>query len=700
MSNKRIWLSAASVLFLVGCGSNNGNSGNEPYIPVVTPIETPVVSVNEKGDGLIWEDVARATSYEVDINDEETVELDEPEYLFSSVAGEYSLKIVSVAASGEKSEATEFEYESRTSSLSELYCDGSNVTWVIGSSDYYALEYSVDGEHFSLVSESYIPVTVSGVYTVRTVKGYKEQGSIFYSTSVSKSIVVTEPAESMYVLEDASAEDSATLSESYEKFVYKDGNWKDTTSEVSLDGSYTDYVDGNAADFKYWYHNSYFLYEKEISLDGSYNEFSFSVKSYESTNAVLSFQIKQDLVINGINFNGVYIKYDVPQLPTSWTKYRVSLSDSNWKVVYDNQPYDFATIAAFVNNYGFKVQKLEDFLPYFDVFQFRLRASYRDGGPVAHTFFDNVCLLNSELKNTVIETIIPSLKAKESYAFTGNLCSGKISFSEDGTGLLSVSSPMELDLPVKHEVVEGKLHVYSEVEGKDFDAYLTSNDGGTNLVLESVTGTFATYMQGIVAEAVNLLDDFESYESTGVGLDNDHRDESQLSGLRGAYFADYYTGGNGDSPVGGSNWSLMRSSDYNELSKDVYHTGSQSFKLKSNTNTMRFMTWGLKDGTATKGSKGKYFSLWAKGGDVSNMTLRVSVYAVSKVDPSNQVTDSIRKWTDFTVPMNSGWTEYKLELDESKEYYGFSITTKDGGNKQYVYVDDIYIYSSMSPWGK
>ena len=691
MSHRKIWLSAACILFLVGCGNTNNSSK--------TTLKTPELVLNSTNDGITWESIEGATAYEITV-DEETETVSVPGYQFALEYGDYEVSIVAVDKNGNKSQAAVYNYETRVTRLGNLQFDGEKITWP--GSDYYALEMSTDGEEYNVITDSFYTVEDSGLYYFRTVKGFRESGHVFFAQEIKRCLIVTKGATSPYILEDGSEPDDATLSENYRKLKYTSG-WEVSAAYTTLDNNYEDYVDGSCVNFHTWYHDMYYMFEKKVNIGGSYNEFDFTVKSSASVTIVLSFQITHTFVVNGVDLNGVYVKYTLAPAPVMWTKYRVSLNDPNWKVNYNGTDYKFSDVAGLISAAGVKVENLADMFPFFDVFQFRIRAAYQDGGPSATTFFDDVKLVNSDITSTEIREITPDFTVQPNYAFQGTSSKGSVNFYDDTHARLRMTSPAAMEIQATYAIDNDILTVTSTASGKDFVATFTTTDGGVTLTLDTVTGSLAPYMQGITAEAISKMEDYEGFTSTGVGYDLDH-DEEERSGLRGAYLCDAYVGGTAESPIGGKGWSLLSSnnSNYMYLDNENAHTGDNSMSIINNGLTNRFMQWQLHDGSG-KGIRGKTFSIWAKGGDKADATLRVGVYYTQPVGPSNHSSDAARKLVDFTITKNSDWKEYTITLDTTKVYFGFSLLTLSnaanlGQESQYIHVDDVYIYNNFSPW--
>ena len=68
------------------------------------------------------------------------------------------------------------------------------------------------------------------------------------------------------------------------------------------------------------------------------------------------------------------------------------------------------------------------------------------------------------------------------------------------------------------------------------DGKLTLNDGAT--------GAVASFLTGFSSDLCYVIDDFEGYTETGVGLDGSHKDETAFKGLRSKWYSDYYSGNN------------------------------------------------------------------------------------------------------------------------------------------------------------
>ena len=221
----------------------------------------------------------------------------------------------------------------------------------------------------------------------------------------------------------------------------------------------------------------------------------------------------------------------------------------------------------------------------------------------------------------------------------------------------------------------------------------------TKLTYVSATGAAAGFGE-LSFNEVDVLDNAESYESSGQMYYQSNKDANNRSGARGAYYCDYYTGNASDSsPVGGSKWNLMGGSgDQLSLTDAEHHSGSNSLKLKRNNggNAMRYMTWGLMDGSA-EGHKGaEYFIYFVKNPNAKAATIKTSVYYQAQVTASTQ--QSNRAYVEAAIPANSDWTPVVIPLDPAKTYYGvaYSISGVSQSAADYLYVDDAMFYSESN----
>ena len=220
---------------------------------------------------------------------------------------------------------------------------------------------------------------------------------------------------------------------------------------------------------------------------------------------------------------------------------------------------------------------------------------------------------------------------------------------------------------------------------------------GNEIKFKSISGSdvYTQFLNGVSFSMIEYADNAETYESDGKMYYQGNKDLSQVSGARGAYHCDYYTGGSSNlSPIGGSGWSLMGGNgDQLQLDKTTAADGSQSLKMKFSTaGGMRYLQWGLADGTAV-GHKGfNKLGIYLKNTNANAVSIKLYAYHIQKVEPSTQG-DSSRAVKEITVPANSDWALYTLDLDAAKTYYGYGIYMVTKSATGFLNVDKVFYYN-------
>ena len=223
------------------------------------------------------------------------------------------------------------------------------------------------------------------------------------------------------------------------------------------------------------------------------------------------------------------------------------------------------------------------------------------------------------------------------------------------------------------------------------DVYkVTTNDYKDKLTFKSLSGTgAAASILNNISFDLEIGDNAESYDDDGLMYYQGNSDASARSGARGAYFCDYYPGGSVSDPLGGTGWSLMGGSgDQLKLNVNDAYQGSQSLLIKKNTDyDMRYLQWGLFDGSAQPIKGMNKFVVYLKNPNSEEIKVRVMVYKIQQIAPGTQGPDN-RAGIDFPVPANSGWVRCELELNPETTYYGFGFMPMKGGSVTgYIGVD-------------
>ena len=242
----------------------------------------------------------------------------------------------------------------------------------------------------------------------------------------------------------------------------------------------------------------------------------------------------------------------------------------------------------------------------------------------------------------------------------------------------------------------------------------TSVNGTATLSGSTLTATFSgtTYTLTVSADAYSLtssqitfyrvydVEDFESYTTDGQGWASNRGESSQYdgTGVKGNYYCDYYGSNTIASPIGGSGWSMMGSTNYIIFNSSNGFNNSKTAAFKGNNGKLRFIQQKAYYGVPEVIGKGSTFSFRARGavnssfGDKAiDAKIKVFAYYNSKVTSSNQGT---RTEKEFTIAAGSPWEEYTMPLDSSKNYYAFAFyTNNSNSDDRYIPIDDIKIYT-------
>ena len=659
-------------------------------------IDSPVLRLNDARTGLTWDEVPGASSYEIYVNEEEPVE--GTSHQFIDAVGEYTVKVKAVASNHEMDSefSNPFTYSSDLTKLGNLSFQENKITWGEASGE---LKAKIDeGEYFA-VEGNFLQVDRSGIYTFKVEEGFNEDTStFFFGGTIEKHIVVSPYADATVILEDASAPSDTDLKENYSIEKNHNNEWVKSTASITLDDTNEGISEGKCAKLQFWHHGEWFKYEKEVSFENYFDTFSFFIKGDGTNRISLSFQINEHVIVGGIDLAGVYIIYQIEHVPEGWSKYDISLNDSNWRVDYNQQRMEVRTVLAMLDSAGYTIPSLGHMLPYFNVFQMRCMAPSDSTGSKSYIWIDDI-----KLHNTGNPTSIVVMAAiKDNYAIsTETGVGGYLNKNGNDWTMVLIQEGENTIIPVTvSKESDNQARIISSENGMDFDLIAHSEDGGNTFVLDSVSGSLSSKFTGFRMGAYTPVDSFD-YESTGVGYDKNHA-ETEVSGLRAAYYCDYYSG-NGTSPMGGNGWELMGSSDYLDLVKTDGNSVDGCAKIKHNKDMdMRFTSWGLYKGSGKAMGSGKYFSFFAKGSTAKDISLKIRIFYAPQVNSTNQGQGGPSLLTEgIVIAKDSDWCEYTIELNPNTVYYGFSIIpVKDYlVSNAFFFIDDITIYNDISPWG-
>ncbi len=288
----------------------------------------------------------------------------------------------------------------------------------------------------------------------------------------------------------------------------------------------------------------------------------------------------------------------------------------------------------------------------------------------------------------------------------GKRYTGKISDTIFGATINGTNIEVRTLNKAENQVYNGTV----SVEGNQVKAalnvgnlYFSVNEGRNTLTVDSAKGAGANF-PGLVFNEVFKVDDFENFASTGIGYDNSHANFNNMTGLRGNYHADYYSPQSSTKSLfGDKNWQIMGNDTWLYLDSTGGHNGSKAAQFRSSSNGLRYVNFESLYTVPKTMGKGTKFSFWAHGALKENRTEASTINATVKVrlfyvNPVTGVGDNTGDATSVVIPAGSDWSQYTIDLDTSKEFYGYSFYCNTS-SPVYVPVDDIEIFTE-NPYEK
>lgn len=238
--------------------------------------------------------------------------------------------------------------------------------------------------------------------------------------------------------------------------------------------------------------------------------------------------------------------------------------------------------------------------------------------------------------------------------------------------------------------------------------FTLSNDA-YQLTYVSKSGNDAASAPQITFYRVYDIDTFETYAGDGIGWDMTNQNGSNkynVTGFKSGYICEYNSGNSSKTgPVSGqTGWELMQTDSYMSVGS-AGHNGNKSGLYKCRDVKLSFYHMKGYFGIPSVIGRGTKLSVWAKG-PYTNTSLSTqssqganftfSLYYTAQVNGQtiNQCTKK-----DFRAPAGNNWEEFTMDLDSSKSYFAYSITTfssNTGDTERYLPIDDIKIYT-VSP---
>ena len=389
--------------------------------------------------------------------------------------------------------------------------------------------------------------------------------------------------------------------------------------------------------------------------------------------------------------------YEFQPESSEYVEYTLPLSDDNW-ILWDDATKTMHSVAGWM---GVHEDDYLKFLTSIDFFIQGSDASYGGNGWPYVAFLDSVKFV------TIDNPVVTKVEEMNSYnRYTGKLADGhtlRVDIGANGAAtakIIDLATPQEI--PGNIAINDKEITFTSADNGASLKYVGRLTNAGQLIKFISATGTYANAVSDMNLNAVQVVDNYEQYETDGVSYNagNNPATEEQRSGCRGAYYSEYFKG-SGSSDWGGNGWSLMEG-DGNQLSmrQDAAgaHTGNNYLCLKhSRTVAMRYMQWGLFDGTSERNSfRGSKFGFWARSeGWVKNFKF----YMYSQNAPTNASKDEKVKSYQFVEDAEIGeWKHYEIELNPYLVYYGFMVLIEKNydtsANQAYLLIDDVEVYTA------
>jgi hypothetical protein len=260
---------------------------------------------------------------------------------------------------------------------------------------------------------------------------------------------------------------------------------------------------------------------------------------------------------------------------------------------------------------------------------------------------------------------------------------------------LNLASNTSLEMQVEKNT-EGYTFSSASDNGASLTMVMEASRGGELLSFVSASGSLSAHYYGLSFETISIIDDFENYESTGVGYDKNNTNKESRSGLRAEFLSEYYVAGS-QSELLNDEWSLMGSTDYLNLINSDAHSGTNAMRVKNSSNAMRHTTWGVFSGEAKPWKAASHFSFFMKNTSSTPVVLYFRLFTSKKVDAS--VFNGTVK-VQINVNAYSDWTQYIINLDNTKTYYGYTMTVeKVYGTTIYPMMDNLALFGDVNPWG-
>ena len=378
--------------------------------------------------------------------------------------------------------------------------------------------------------------------------------------------------------------------------------------------------------------------------------------------------------------------YTIKPTTSEYAEYVIPLADDGW-ALWGEAGKSIKTCAEWMGVHE------DDILNYLTRIEFYVVGNDNSGGLPYVAFLDSARFVTLENPTYVVQE---NLEVYDRY--TATLTDGstlRVDIADDNSATASI---IDLEVPqtVTGTVSKNGKELTFTSSALTYTATMTN--GGQLLKYKCATGTLASLLEDVDLGAVQVVDNFDQYTEDGKSYYQGNALD-QRSGCRGAYYSEYYDeNSSASSPWGGNKWSLMGGNgDQLKLKQNQNdaHSGKNYLCLKnSKSYGMRYMQWGLFDGTSEKNSfRGSKMGFWAKTNGVVKSFI---TYMYSQSAPTNATRDSYVKKYTFTETAAVGeWKHYEIELNPNVVYYGYMMfINANWSADSYLYIDDVEVYTA------
>ena len=482
---------------------------------------------------------------------------------------------------------------------------------------------------------------------------------------------------------------------------YSNNQWTEDT-KVSISLSSNSQEGNQSLRFDSWENTVGYKFvrtvkEGEFKKSANALKFRLMVPAINKVKVLLKGQMEIGGTIQAPSFS-----YEFKPESGEFVEYTLPLSDEHW-ILWEDPTKTMHSVAGWMGVHE------DDYLKYLTSIDFFIQgddSSYGGQGWPYAAFLDSIRFVTVNNSEAVREE---EMKVYDTY--TGIL-------SDESTVRISAINGSVSFCVIKEGVspkytgctytVDGNTITFTSADpSKPFELVGKLTNGGKFIKYVSATGTDAANFENLDLTAVQVVDNFDSYTEDGISynIGDNPATKEERRGCRGAYYSEYYAGGDANSDWGGKGWSLMKAGgDQLKLVHDSGRAfprdGENCLSLKhSRTNAMRYMQWGLFDGTADKQSyRGNKFSFWAK---TDGYVKKFKLYMYSQSSPTLGTRDTYVKSKEFTPDgAIAQWTHYEIDLNPNLVYYGYMVLIEnnyslpENESAHYLYIDAVEVYGA------